>query len=50
VGKLRISNGQVEGLDNKKLASHCAVGVHSFGNFVAAICHCRGQIPLHAES
>jgi len=49
--KLRVSNGAVEGMNNKiKLVSHRAFGFRSVRNFVAAIYHCCAQLPLPAES
>jgi transposase len=48
--KLRLSNGAVEGMNNKiKSISHRSFGFRSAKNFIAAIYHCCAQLPLPAE-
>lgn len=48
--KLRLSNGAVEGMNNKiKSISHRAFGFRSAKNFIAAIYHCCAQLPLPTE-
>lgn len=45
--KLRLSNGALEGMNNKiKLVSHRAFGFRSVEHYVAAIYHCCAQLPL----
>lgn len=49
--KLRLSNGAVEGMNNKiKSISHRAFGSRGAENFIAAIYHCCARLPLPAES
>jgi transposase len=39
--KHRVSNGAVEGMNNKiKPISHRSFGLRTAENFIAAICHC----------
>jgi len=48
--KLRLSNGAVEGMNNKiKSISHRSFGFRSTQYFVAAIYHCCAKLPLPAE-
>jgi transposase len=48
--KLRLSNGAVEGMNNKiKSISHRSFGFRSTQHFVAAIYHCCAKLPLPAE-
>jgi transposase len=48
--KTRISNGAVEGMNNKiKSISHRSFGFRSAENFIAAIYHCCARLPLPAE-
>jgi len=48
--KLRLSNGAVEGMNNKiKSISHCSFGFRKAQYFVAAIYHCCARLPLPAE-
>jgi len=48
--KLRLSNGAVEGMNNKiKSISHRSFGFRSTQYFVAAIYHCCARLPLPAE-
>ena len=48
--KLRVSNGALEGMNNKiKLVSHRSFGFRSVANFTAAIYHCCARLPLPAE-
>ncbi len=48
--KLRLSNGAVEGMNNKiKSISHRSFGFRSSKNFIAAIYHCCAKLPLPAE-
>jgi len=49
--KLRLSNGAVEGMNNKiKSISHRSFGFRSSQHFIAAIYHCCSKLPLPAES
>ena len=49
--KLRLSNGALEGMNNKiKLVSHRAFGFRSVKHYVAAIYHCCAQLPLPQRS
>jgi transposase len=46
-GKTRLSNGAVEGMNNKiKSISHRSFGFRSGANFIAAIYHCCARLPL----
>jgi transposase len=48
--KTRLSNGAVEGMDNKiKSVSHRSFGFRSAANFIAAIYHCCARLPLPVE-
>src|SRR6266566_7871445 len=48
--KLRLSNGAVEGMNNKiKSISHRSFGFRTAANFIAAIYHCCARLPLPAE-
>jgi transposase len=48
--KARVSNGAVEGMNNKiKSISHRSFGFRTAENFIAAIYHCCAQLPLPAE-
>jgi len=48
--RLRLSNGAVEGMNNKiKAISHRSFGFRSAKNFIAAIYHCCARLPLPAE-
>lgn len=48
--KIRLSNGAVEGMNNKiKSISHRSFGFRSSKNFIAAIYHCCAKLPLPAE-
>jgi len=48
--KTRISNGAVEGMNNKiKSISHRSFGFRGAKNFIAAIYHCCARLPLPAE-
>ena len=48
--KLRLSNGAVEGMNNKiKSVSHRSFGFRSAQNFIAAIYHCCARLPLPVE-
>jgi len=48
--KLRLSNGAVEGMNNKiKSVSHRSFGFRSAKNFIAAIYHCCARLPLPVE-
>ena len=48
--RLRVSNGALEGMNNKiKLVSHRSFGFRSVANFTAAIYHCCARLPLPAE-
>jgi len=47
---LRLSNGAVEGMNNKiKSVSHRSFGFRSAKNFIAAIYHCCARLPLPVE-
>lgn len=49
--KTRLSNGAVEGMNNKiKSVSHRSFGFRSAKNFIAAIYHCCARLPLPVES
>ena len=49
--KLRLSNGALEGMNNKiKLVSHRAFGFRTVEHYVAAIYHCCARLPLPGES
>ena len=49
--KLRLSNGALEGMNNKiKLVSHRAFGFRGVEHYVAAIYHCCAQLPLPQRS
>jgi transposase len=48
--KVRVSNGAVEGMNNKiKSISHRSFGFRTAANFIAAIYHCCARLPLPAE-
>jgi len=48
--KQRVSNGAVEGMNNKiKSISHRSFGFRTAKNFIAAIYHCCARLPLPAE-
>jgi len=48
--KSRVSNGAVEGMNNKiKSISHRSFGFRIAQNFIAAIYHCCARLPLPAE-
>lgn len=48
--KLRLSNGAVEGMNNKvKSISHRSFGFRSAENFIANIYHCCARLPLPVE-
>jgi len=48
--KTRLSNGAVEGMNNKiKSISHRSFGFRTAANFIAAIYHCCARLPLPAE-
>ena len=48
--KTRVSNGAVEGMNNKiKSISHRSFGFRTAKNFIAAIYHCCARLPLPAE-
>jgi len=48
--KIRISNGAVEGMNNKiKSISHRSFGFRTAVNFIAAIYHCCARLPLPIE-
>jgi transposase len=48
--KARVSNGAVEGMNNKiKSISHRSFGFRSAANFIAAIYHCCARLPLPVE-
>jgi transposase len=48
--KTRLSNGAVEGMNNKiKAISHRSFGFRTAENFIAAIYHCCARLPLPAE-
>jgi transposase len=45
--KIRVSNGAVEGMNNKiKSISHRSFGFRTAENFIAAIYHCCARLPL----
>lgn len=45
--RLRLSNGALEGMNNKiKLISHRSFGFRSTRNYIAAIYHCCAKLPL----
>jgi transposase len=49
--KLRLSNGAVEGMNNKiKSISHRSFGFRSVQHFIAAIYHCCAKLPLPTET
>ena len=49
--KARLSNGAVEGMNNKiKSISHRSFGFRSAANFIAVIYHCCARLPLPAQS
>lgn len=49
--KTRLSNGAVEGMNNKiKSISHRSFGFRSAENFIAAIYHCCARLPLPPEA
>ncbi len=48
--KTRLSNGAVEGMNNKiKTISHRSFGFRTAENFIAAIYHCCARLPLPVE-
>jgi transposase len=48
--KIRVSNGAVEGMNNKiKSISHRSFGFRTAENFIAAIYHCCAKLPLPVE-
>lgn len=48
--KTRLSNGAVEGMNNKiKAISHRSFGFRTAENFIAAIYHCCARLPLPAQ-
>jgi transposase len=48
--KIRVSNGAVEGMNNKiKSISHRSFGFRSAENFIVAIYHCCAPLPLPVE-
>jgi transposase len=48
--EIRLSNGAVEGMNNKiKSISHRSFGFRTAENFIAAIYHCCARLPLSAE-
>lgn len=48
--KIRLSNGAVEGMNNKiKSISHRSFGFRTAENFIAAIYHCCARLPLPIE-
>jgi transposase len=48
--KTRLSNGAVEGMNNKiKSISHRSFGFRTANNFIAAIYHCCARLPLPNE-
>ncbi|MFI5104825.1 MAG: ISL3 family transposase [Terriglobales bacterium] len=48
--KVRVSNGAVEGMNNKiKSISHRSFGFRTAETFIAAIYHCCARLPLPAE-
>lgn len=49
--RLRLSNGTLEGMNNKiKMVSHRAFGFRRSENFIAAIYHCCGRLPLPQQT
>ena len=49
--KARVSNGAVEGMNNKiKSISHRSFGFRSVQHFIAAIYHCCAKLPLPVET
>jgi transposase len=48
--KIRVSNGAVEGMNNRiKSISHRSFGFRTAENFIAAIYHCCARLPLPIE-
>jgi transposase len=48
--RTRISNGAVEGMNNKiKAISHRSFGFRSAEHFIATIYHCCARLPLPTE-
>ena len=48
--KIRLSNGAVEGMNNKiKSISHRSFGFRTAAHFIAAIYHCCARLPLPTE-
>jgi transposase len=48
--RIRLSNGAVEGMNNKiKSISHRSFGFRTADNFIAAIYHCCARLPLPVE-
>jgi Transposase len=48
--KIRVSNGAVEGMNNKITSiSHRSFGFRTAENFIAAIYHCCARLPLPVE-
>jgi len=48
--KARVSNGAIEGMNNKiKSISHRSFGFRTAENFIAAIYHCCARLPLPVE-
>jgi transposase len=48
--EIRLSNGAVEGMNNKiKSISHRSFGFRTAANFIAAIYHCCARLPMPAE-
>ena len=48
--KVRLSNGAVEGMNNKiKSISHHSFGFRTAENFIAPIYHCCARLPLPVE-
>jgi transposase len=48
--RIRVSNGAVEGMNNKiKSISHRSFGFRTAENFIAAIYHCCARLPLPVE-
>jgi hypothetical protein len=48
--KIRLSNGAVEGINNKiKAISHRSFGFRNARNFIAAVYHCCARLPLPVE-
>jgi hypothetical protein len=49
--KTRLSNGSVEGMNNKiKSISHRSFGFRSAKHFIAAIYHCCARLPLPVDA